>query len=147
MSQPWKNPTWWAFENSRASKIASQLAKPKPWAIFGKSTNLGCIFFVSTQHELHLKIWHTTSSLLSEFFIQKKPGQVLVTLVQISVYQVTSLWAIRAVAQGWFKDLHELKFLTNFGVNLTSSPEAVTNLTFNTLFITPPENEIRLTSL
>ena len=35
------------------------------------------------------------------------------------------------------KDLHKLKLLKNFDVNLTSSPGGVTNLTINTLFITP----------
>ena len=39
-----KNPTWWVFENSLASEIASLLVKPRPWAKFGKLTNLGCIF-------------------------------------------------------------------------------------------------------
>ena len=64
-------------------------------------------FFILTQHELppwlrsHLEVWHTTSSLLSEFLIQNKTGQILVTLVQMSVHQVTNLWATRAVTQGW----------------------------------------------
>ena len=37
-----------------------------------------------------------------------------------------------------FKDLNKLNLLTNFDVNLTSSPEEVMNWTFNTLLITPP---------
>ena len=38
------------------------------------------------------------------------------------------------------KDLHKPKLLTNFDANLTSSPGGARNLTFNTLFITPPGN-------
>ena len=45
-----------------------------------------------------------------------------------------------------FKDLHKMKLLANFEVNLTSSPGGVTNLTFNTLLISPPRNEVKLTS-
>ena len=45
-----------------------------------------------------------------------------------------------------FKDLHKLRFLTYFDVNLTSSQGGVTNLTFNALSIAPPRKEIRLTS-
>ena len=36
--------------------------------------------------------------------------------------------------------------MTNFDVNPTSMPSGVTNLKFNILFITPPENEVVLTS-
>ena len=43
-----------------------------------------------------------------------------------------------------FKDLHKLKLMTNFDVNLTSSPGRGTNSAFHT-FITP-SNEVRLTS-
>ena len=45
-----------------------------------------------------------------------------------------------------FKDLRKLNLTTNFNVNLTSLTGGVMNLAFNTLFITPPKNEIRLTS-
>ena len=45
-----------------------------------------------------------------------------------------------------YKDLLRLKLVTNVDVNPTSSPGTVMNLTFNTLFATPPRNEVRLTS-
>ena len=44
----------------------------------------------------------------------------------------------------YFKDLYRLTLLTNLDVNLTLSSEGDT--TFNTLFITPPRNEVGLTS-
>ena len=45
-----------------------------------------------------------------------------------------------------FKDFDKLKLLTNFHFSLTSFLGGVKNSTFNTLFIIPPRNEVRLTS-
>ena len=45
-----------------------------------------------------------------------------------------------------FKDLHNSKLLTKFDTNPTPPPGGVVNLTFNTLFITPPGDEVRQTA-
>ena len=44
-----------------------------------------------------------------------------------------------------FKDLHKLKLLTNFGLNLTTSLGEVANTVFNFQFTIPPGYEVRLT--
>ena len=44
------------------------------------------------------------------------------------------------------KDLDQLKWLTNFEVNLTSLPRRVMNYTFNTQCTTLLKNEVRLRS-
>ena len=44
-----------------------------------------------------------------------------------------------------FKDLHQLKLLTTFHVNLTSFLRGVVNYVLNAHFITPPGNEVSLT--
>ena len=49
-------------------------------------------------------------------------------------------------SSGHFEDLHKLKLLENVGINLTSSPRGVANLSLGILFIIPPRNDVRLTS-
>ena len=44
-----------------------------------------------------------------------------------------------------FKDLHKLKLLINFDVNLTSSAGRVTYKVLNVQFVTYPSNEVKLT--
>ena len=43
-----------------------------------------------------------------------------------------------------FKDLHKLKLLTSFDVNLISLPGRLTNLLPNSSFSIPPRNDVRL---
>ena len=45
-----------------------------------------------------------------------------------------------------FKHHHKLMFLTNFDVNLTTSPGGVMNPVFNSLCTPAPRDEVRLTS-
>ena len=45
-----------------------------------------------------------------------------------------------------FEDLHILKLLRNFDVNLTSFPGRVMNKVLNVKFVTPLGNKVRLTS-
>ena len=48
---------------------------------------------------------------------------------------------------GHFKDLHKLKVLTNFYVSRTEKfPGGVMNNVLNVKFVTPPGDEVRLTS-
>ena len=75
------------------ARIASRTSKTKILGDIWKiSKSVLKFFHPNPEHELplwlrqHLKVWQTISSLLSEFFIQKEPCQVLVILVQMSVH-------------------------------------------------------------
>ena len=46
-----------------------------------------------------------------------------------------------------FRDTYKLKLLTNFDVNMTSFPGGVPNYVLNLQFVTPPRNDVRLTSI
>ena len=86
-------------------KIASPLAKPKPWAKFWKSTNPGCICSSLPNMTDH-PVWDNTSY-WSEFII----GQVLVSLVKKDL--LTNRQAARAVTQGWYLGWSNIKKLSS----------------------------------
>ena len=54
--------------------------------------------------------------------------------------------AFKEKCSDYLKDLHKLKPLTNFDVNLTTFLGGVMNNVLNVKFVTPSGDEVRLTS-